>query len=609
MREYIVPAIDEVADGESLSDAVFDNAERFPDTVSFRRKVGTGWVDVTAKDFAEQVAGVAAGLIAEGVTPGDRVALLSGTRYEWTVIDYAIAAVGATTVPIYQTSSNEQITWILTDSGAVAAITETDAHRASVEAARGELPGLRHVWQIEPGDPADRPAAVDHLVAEGAKVPADEVDRRRSQVRADDLATLIYTSGTTGQPKGCELTHRNLLAELKTASHEFGTLMNEDNSLLLFLPLAHVFAKVIQCGGIYSRTTIGHLGDTSHLLADLAAFRPSFVLSVPRVFEKVFTGAQQQAHAAGRGKIFDAAAATAEEWSRAQPSPGLVLRARHALFDQLVYGKLRTALGGRCLAAVSGGAPLGERLGHFFRGVGLPVYEGYGLTETSGGITVNTPSAQRVGTVGRPMAGNGVRIAEDGEVLLRGDVVFRGYWHNPDATGEATADGWFRTGDLGELDDAGYLRITGRKKELIVTAGGKNVAPAVLEDRLRANPLISQCMVVGDGQPFIAALITLDPEALPGWREAHGKPAPQDPADPSDLVDDPELLDAIDAAVQDANKAVSHAEGIKKFRVLSVDFTEEGGELTPTMKLKRNVVLKSYADEIAALYSKDGARG
>jgi long-chain acyl-CoA synthetase len=385
-------------------------------------------------------------------------------------------------------------------------------------------------------------------------------------------------------------------------------MMSEDNSLLLFLPLAHVLAKVIQCGGVYTRTTVGHISDTSNLLADLAAFQPTFVLSVPRVFEKVFTAAQQKAHAAGKGKIFDAAAATAEEWSRAQPSPGLLLRARHALFDRLVYGKLRAALGGRCIAAVSGGAALGERLGHFFRGIGVPVYEGYGLTETSGGATVNTPAAQRIGTVGQPLAGTGVRIEDDGEILLRGDLVFRGYWHNPEASEEATSDGWFHTGDIGELDDSGYLKITGRKKELIVTAGGKNVAPAVLEDRLRADPLISQCMVVGDGQPFIAALITLDPEALPGWREAHGKPATQDPADPSDLVEDPDLLEAIDKAVQEANKAVSHAEAIKKFRVLKVDFTEAGGELTPTLKLKRNVVTESYAADIAALYSKDDAR-
>ncbi|HEY2205794.1 MAG TPA: long-chain fatty acid--CoA ligase [Pseudonocardia sp.] len=607
MREYVEPAVDEVTDGESLSDAVFQNAEHHPDAVSFLIKNGSGWAPLTAREFAERVSGVSRGLIAEGVEHGDRVAVLSRTRFEWTVIDYAIAAVGGTTVPIYQTSSDEQIDWILCDSGAVAVVVESDEHRDTVTALRERLPALRHVWQVEPtsGTPA-----VEHLTSRGADVPAGELDRRRERVGAEDLATLIYTSGTTGRPKGCELTHRNLLTELKTATVVFDNMMNADSSLLLFLPLAHVLAKVIQCGGVYTRTTIGHVSDTANLLDDLAAFRPSFVLSVPRVFEKVFNGAQQKAHAAGKGRIFDLAASTAEEWSREQPSPGLVLKARHALFDKLVYGRLRGALGGRCIAAVSGGAPLGERLGHFFRGIGLPIYEGYGLTETSGGATVNTPEHQRIGTVGRPLAGSRVRISDEGEILLGGDLVFRGYWNNPDATAETMSEGWFHTGDLGELDDDGYLRITGRKKELIVTAGGKNVAPAVLEDRLRAHPLISQCMVVGDGQPFIAALITLDPEALPGWREQHDKPASGDPADPGDLVDDPTLREEIQAAVDEANKAVSHAEGIKKFRVLPVDFTESGGELTPTLKLKRAVVSKSFAEDIAELYrSPAGSRG
>ena len=600
MREYIVPAISSVEDKESLSDAVYDNAEQFPDVVSFRRKVDGAWTDVTAARFAELVTGVARGLISAGVAHGDRVAVLSRTRFEWTVIDYAIAAVGATTVPIYQTSSNDQIAWILSDSGAVAVALESDEHRDAVAGLRGELPELRHVWQIEPTDSST--PAMDHLIAEGVAIDEAQVSARRAAVGAEDLATLIYTSGTTGRPKGCELTHRNLLTELKTATQVFPNLLSEQGSLLLFLPLAHVLAKIIQCGGIYTRTTIGHVSDTKNLLDDLAAFQPTFVLSVPRVFEKVFTSAQQKAHAGGKGKIFDTAAATAEQWSRAQPSPGLVLRARHAVFDRLVYSKLRAALGGRCTAAVSGGAALGERLGHFFRGIGVPVYEGYGLTETSGGATVNTPDAQRIGTVGRPLAGSGVRIADDGEVLLTGDLVFRGYWRNPEATAEARTDGWFHTGDIGELDDGGYLKITGRKKELIVTAGGKNVAPAPLEDRLRAHPLISQCMVVGDAQPFIAALITLDPEALPAWREQHGKPVPDDPAAATDLIEDADLLAEMDAAVADANSTVSHAEGIKKYRVLPHDFTEAGGELTPTLKLKRNVVTSSYADDIAALY-------
>ena len=606
MREYQVPMVDKVAEGESLSDAVFDNAQRFPDSVSFRRKSESGWSDVTTRQFADQVTGVSMGLIAAGIDKGDRVAILSRTRYEWTLIDYAIATVGATTVPIYQTSSTEQIRWILSDSGACAVVVESEEHRSIVQNLRTELPQLRHVWQIEPTDGGQ--PAVEQLVADGDRIDRAEVGARRALVGAEDLATLIYTSGTTGRPKGCELTHRNLLTQLKTATTLFDNFMGSESSLLLFLPLAHVLAKVIQCGGVYQRTTIGHVSDTTNLLADLAAFQPTFVLSVPRVFEKVFNGAQQKAHASGKGAIFDLAAATAEQWSREQPSPGLLLRAKHLLFDALVYRKLRAALGGRCVAAVSGGAPLGERLGHFFRGIGLPIYEGYGLTETSGGITVNRPADQRIGTVGRPMAGATVRIADDGEVLLHSDLVFRGYWRNPGATAEAMSGDWFHSGDLGELDEDGYLTITGRKKELIVTAGGKNVAPAVLEDRLRAHPLISQCMVVGDGQPFIGALITLDRESVPGWREQHGKPAPGDPADPSDLVEDPELLADIDVAVKEANQAVSHAEAIKKYRVLTVDFTEDGGELTPTMKLKRNVVNQNFSGEIAALYDTASAR-
>ncbi|HEY3259385.1 MAG TPA: AMP-dependent synthetase/ligase, partial [Pseudonocardiaceae bacterium] len=419
---------------------------------------------------------------------------------------------------------------------------------------------------------------------------------------ADDLATLVYTSGTTGRSKGCILTHRNLLAEVRTVVREAPELLNPQAQILLFLPLAHVLARIIQLTGFHSRATVGHTPDVKNLLADLADFRPTLVLSVPRVFEKVYNSAKQRAHADGKGRIFDAAEATAVAWSQAQDAggPGPWLRAKHALFDRSVYGRLRAALGGRCDAAVSGGAPLGARLGHFFRGIGVTVYEGYGLTETSAAATVCLPKHCKVGTVGRPIPGVTIRIADDGEVLIKGDVVFRGYWNNDAATAEAlTEDGWFHTGDIGELDDEGYLRITGRKKELIVTAGGKNVAPAVLEDRLRAHPLISQCMVVGDNQPFIAALITIDPEAFPVWRDEHGKTG-----EVAALVNDADLRADIDAAVAEANKAVSAAEAIKKFRILPVDFTEDGGQLTPTMKLKRAVVAKEFAHEIDAIYTR-----
>ncbi|GAA1837164.1 long-chain fatty acid--CoA ligase [Pseudonocardia ailaonensis] len=595
MREYSVPATVTVRAEENLLDAVYANAAEHAGEVLVRIQEGSEWRGVTAAEFATRVTDVARGLIARGVEPGDRVALLSRTRFEWTLVDYAIVAVGGVTVPIYETSSASQIEWILTDSAAVGIVVENAGHAGLVERSAAQP---RFVLEIDGG-------AVDTLVADGSSVPASQVEERRAAVKADDLATLIYTSGTTGRPKGCELTHRNLLTEIVAVREVLAELLNANSSVLLFLPLAHVFGKVIQCGAIASRTVIGHTPDTKNLLPDLQSFHPTFLLAVPRVFEKVYNGARQKAHDEGKGSIFDAATDTAIAWSRAIDTggPSLGLRLKHMLFDKLVYGKLRAATGGQVRAAVSGSAPLGERLGHFFRGVGLPILEGYGLTETTAGITVNAITAQRVGTVGRPVPGHGVRIAEDGEIMLRGDIVFRGYWQNPSATAEAVEDGWFHSGDIGELDDAGYLTITGRKKELLVTAGGKNVAPAVLEDRLRAHPLVGQCMVVGDGQPFIAALVTVDPEALPAWRERNNKPASGDPSSAADLVDDPELRGEIAAAVEEANQAVSRAERIRKFRILPADFTEAGGELTPTLKVKRAVVASQYADEITALYA------
>jgi long-chain acyl-CoA synthetase len=586
----------------NLTDDVVTNAREHGDEVVFSRPGRSGWDAVTARAFHDEVAAVAKGLIAAGVEAGDRVALISKTRYEWTLLDYAIGAAGAVTVPVYETSSPSQIAWILADSGARVALVETDRHAADVTG--GENPP-EHVWRIEPGD--DWPGAVAALVERGAEVPAEVVAQRRGAARADDLATLIYTSGTTGRPKGCELTHRNLLSEVRTVRTILPELLDVGGSLLLFLPLAHVFGKVVQCAALDTRTVLGHSPDAKHLLEDLRSFQPTLLLAVPRVFEKVFNGSRQRAVDAGRGRIFDAATDTAVAWSEAVDTggPGLGLRLRHRLFDVLVYRKLRAAVGGRVRAAVSGSAPLTVRLVHFFRGAGIPVLEGYGLTETSAAVSVNTVPAQRVGTVGRPLPGQEVRIADDGEIQVRGPIVFGRYRHNPEATADAFADGWFRTGDNGELDDDGFLRITGRKKEIIVTAGGKNVAPAVLEDRLRAHPLIGQCLVVGDGQPFIGALVTIDREALPGWRKRNGKPegGPGQSGAAADLVDDPELRGEIAAAVEEANRAVSRAEQIRKFRILPGDFTEEGGELTPTLKIKRAVVTQRYADEIAALYS------
>ncbi|MGQ0716316.1 MAG: AMP-dependent synthetase/ligase [Pseudonocardiales bacterium] len=603
MREFTVPATTVVADEENLTDAVWANAERFASSVSFRRRVDGGWVDVTARDFAEQVRSVAKGLITSGIERGDRVALLSKTRYEWTVLDYAIWAAGASTVPIYETSSPEQVEWILSDSGAKAVFVETSAHREIVQGLVDRLGQPALVWQIERGPGGAGPgAAIDEVTALGAEISDDAVRQRAAAVVAEDLATLIYTSGTTGRPKGCEITHRNLLAVTRSAMGEFPGLMQSANSVLLFIPLAHVLARILQCCCVYARITLGHTRDVTNLAAELAEFRPTFVLAVPRVFEKVYNSAKQKAHADGKGFIFDAAEATAVEWSRALDTGGgsLVLRGKHALFDQLVYSKLRAVLGGRCVAAVSGGAPLGERLGHFFRGIGVTVLEGYGLTETSAPAAVNTEKNVKIGTVGQPLPGVTIKIGDDGEVLIKSPGLLRRYWHNEQATEEAIVDGWFHTGDLGQLDADGFLRITGRKKELIVTAAGKNVSPAALEDRIRAHRLISQCMVVGDKQPFVAALITLDADVLPAWAAEHGKPTGVSAAD---LIDDDALRAEVQGAVDDANRTVSKAETIRRFRILPVDFTEDGGQLTPTLKLKRAVVAKDFAADIEALYS------
>ncbi|MDA3649255.1 long-chain fatty acid--CoA ligase [Saccharopolyspora indica] len=602
MREFSAPATTAVADDENLTDMVWANAERFGSTVSFRRRVDGTWVDVTAADFAAQVLAVAKGLVASGLQPGDRVGLMSRTRYEWSLLDFAIWTAGCATVPIYETSSADQAEWILTDSGAKAVFVETEAHRAAVDAIVDRLPEVSHVWQIDGPSSGGAAAAVDELTALGADVDDRDVHLRRREVGADDVATLIYTSGTTGRPKGCVLTHRNMLAEVRADIEAFPQLTKQGNSMLMFLPMAHVLARAITVMCVYGRVTLGHTSDVKDLVTDLGSFRPTFVLAVPRVFEKVYNTAKQKAHGSGKGKIFDTAEETAVAYSRALDAggAGLSLKLKHLLFDKLVYGKLRAALGGRCIAAVSGGAPLGERLAHFFRGVGVPVLEGYGLTETTAAAAVNVETAFKVGTVGKPIAGTTIRIAEDGEVLVKGDVVFREYWNNPQATKDSLEDGWFHTGDLGSLDDEGFLRITGRKKEIIVTAGGKNVAPAVLEDALRSHPLISQCMVVGDQKPFIGALITLDPEFLPSWLANNSRPE-NTPA--ADLVDDPDLRAEVQKAVDEANKAVSRAEQIKQFRILPEDFTEATGEMTPSMKLKRNKVAQNHAATIESIYS------
>ncbi len=595
MQESTTPAAVTIAPTAALTDAVRDHAATSPDEVLFSRKADGRWSPVTAKEFASEVSAVAAGLIASGVGPGDRVGLMSKTRYEWTLCDYAIWTAGAVTVPIYETSSAEQLQWNLGDSGAVAVVLESAEHSAQLDSVRDQLPELRSSWQLDAG-------GLDELLAAGREVPQRELEARRASLTPDSLATIIYTSGTTGRPKGCTLTHRNLLTVCRAPRAMLPELFDGSGSTLLFLPLAHVFARFVQVACVESRSKLGHTADIKTLLPDLSEFQPTFLLSVPRVFEKVYNSAKQKAHGDGKGAIFDRAEAVAIAWSQAQErgGAGLPLKLQHALFDRLVYGKLRAAMGGKIQYAVSGGAPLGARLGHFFRGIGITILEGYGLTETSAPSTVNLPGDILIGTVGKPLPGTSVRTADDGEILVHGDQVFTGYWHDDQATAEVLRDGWFATGDLGELDDRGFLRITGRKKEIIVTAGGKNVAPAVLEDRLRAHPLVSQCMVVGDQKPFIACLITLDPEAVPAWAERNGKPAGTTSAD---LVDDPDLLAELQRAVDDANLAVSRAEAIRKFTVLPEDWTEQGGQITPSLKLKRSVVMAQCADAVESLYT------
>ena len=594
MKEFTTPALVPPASSGNLTNLVSDRAHFEPARVMVSRPVGEGWQAVTAKEFDAEIRGVAKGLIASGVQAGDRVALMAKTRYEWTILDFAIWFAGAVTVPIYETSSAEQIEWILSDSGSVALVVETPAMR---ELAQPVLPShCSRVWTITED-------AVATLTAAGANVTDADVNARRETLTPDSLATLIYTSGTTGRPKGVELTHGNFLSEcgnvVQGASDLF---LKPGGSTLLFLPIAHVFGRMVQVGAITAGLHLAHCGDIARLPMDLASFKPTFVLAVPRIFEKVYNGAESRADEAGKGKIFRKAAHVAVKYSEALdgrvPSP--LLRLQHGIFDKLVYAKIRNGLGGKVEAAISGGAPLGTRLGHFYRGVGINILEGYGLTETTAGATLNLSSEQRVGSVGKPLPGTTIKIADDGEVLIKGAIVMRGYWQNSAANAEALeSDGYFHSGDLGTLDENGFLYIVGRKKELLVTAGGKNVAPAVLEDRLRAHPLVSQCMVVGDNKPFIAALITLDPDAVKAWAVTNKKPTTA----VADLANDPALIAVVQTAVDEANKAVSRAESIRKFTILPGDFTIAGGQLTAKLSIKRHVVNEEFKSEIEALFA------
>ncbi|MFD7165712.1 AMP-dependent synthetase/ligase [Streptomyces violascens] len=597
MREFSLPALYEVPSDGNLTDLIRRNAAQHPDVAVMGRKIAGAWADVTARQFLTEVRAVAKGLIASGVEAGDRVALLSRTRYEWVLLDFAIWSAGAVTVPVYETSSPEQIQWILGDSGATLAIVESAAHQASVASVQAGLPALKGVWQLDTD-------AVGRLTATGTDVSDELLDARMSSAHADDPATIVYTSGTTGRPKGCVLTHRAFFAECGNVVERLKPLFRTGEcSVLLFLPAAHVFGRLVEVASVMAPIKLGCVPDIKNLTDELASFRPTLILGVPRVFEKVYNSARAKAQADGKGKIFDKAAHTAIAYSTAlstDAGPSVGLKIKHKVFDKLVFSKLRAVLGGRGEYAISGGAPLGERLGHFFRGIGFTVLEGYGLTESCAATAFNPWDRPKIGTVGQPLPGSVVRIADDGEVLLHGEHLFQGYWNNEAATAEALADGWFHTGDIGTLDEDGYLAITGRKKEIIVTAGGKNVAPAVIEDRIRAHALVAECMVVGDGRPFVGALVTLDEEFLGRWAEEHGKSV----ATVAALRDDADLLAEVQRAVDDGNAAVSKAESVRKFRVLGAQFTEEAGHITPSLKLKRNVVAKDFADEIEAIYTR-----
>ena len=596
MEQYDVPALVKADPSANVTDILIDRVAETPNKALFSLQGDDGgWTDVTSAEFLSQVRALAKGFIASGIQPGDKIAMMCKTRYEWSLVDFAIWFAGAVMVPVYETSAPAQIQWNISDSGAVAFIAETPDHFARFDEVHPELPQVRSVWQIDLGD-------LDKLVAAGVDVPDAEVERRRTLANESDLATLIYTAGTTGRPKGVVLTHANFVELVRNCRLAIPEVVNDQSSTLLFITLAHVFARFISVLCIHGGVKVGHQPDTKLLLPSLGTFKPTFLLAVPRVFEKVYNASEQKAEAGGKGKIFRAAADAAIAHSKAVDAGHvpLGLKLKFALLDRLVLSKLRAALGGRVEYAVSGSAPLGLRLGHFYRSLGLTILEGYGLTETTAPVTVNTPSKFKIGKVGPVIPGNSVRIADDGEIQAKGISVFQGYWKNEEATAKSFDDGWFKTGDIGSFDEDGYLEITGRIKEMIVTGGGKNVAPAVLEDPIRANPIIGQVLVVGDQKPFISALITLDDEMLPVWLNNNGEDATMTVAE---AALNPKVLAEVQRAIDEANSKVSRAESIRKFHIITADISESSGHLTPKMSVKRHVVLKDFAADIEAMYS------
>ncbi|KFF61046.1 long-chain fatty acid--CoA ligase [Cryobacterium sp. MLB-32] len=598
MKQFDVPAVVPADPGANVTDLLVKRLEATPDLVLFSLPSSGGWVPVTVAEFHGQVVALAKGLVAAGIEPGDKIGLVCKTRYEWTLIDFATWFAGAVLVPVYDTSSPSQVQWNLSDSGATTVILETAEHFARFDEVHADLPAIGQVWQIDLGD-------LDKIIAGGIAVPDAEIERRRNLAVGADMATLIYTSGSTGKPKGCVLTHANFLETSRNAAVALKEVLTDPNgaSTLLFITTAHIFARFIAVLCVHAGVRVGHQPDTRQLLPSLGSFKPTFLLAVPRVFEKVYNSAGQKAEAGGKGKIFKAAVATAVAHSKAVQAGEQIplgMKIKFALFDRLVYSKLRTAMGGNVRYAVSGSAPLGAHLGHFFHSLGIVILEGYGLTETTAPATVSLATRAKIGTVGPPLPGVSVRVMDDGEIQVKGVNVFTEYWNNPQATADTFDDGWLKTGDIGAFDDDGFLTITGRKKEIIVTAGGKNVAPAALEDPIRSNPLIGQVIVVGDQKPFIGALITLDPDMLPVWLNNNNADAGMSV---QEAAVDPVVLAEIQRAVDRANDTVSRAESIRKFVVLPLELTEESGHLTPKMSIKRNIILQDFAEEIDRLYA------
>lgn len=585
---------------DNVTDLLEQRVAATPDRVLFATPNGDGWNDMTAAEFRSRVIGVAKGFAAAGVQPGDRIGFMCKTSFEWSLVDFALFYAGAVMVPIYETSSALQVQWILEDSGARGIITETAEHAARFDEIRSEAAAVDHVWRLDEG-------ALRALTESGAEVADEEIERRRNIANGDDTATLIYTSGSTGRPKGCVLTHSNFVDLSRNAAAALGNVVNEPGaSTLLFVTLAHVFARFISVLAVHAGVRVGHQPDTTKLLPSLGSFQPSFLLAVPRVFEKVYNSAEQTAEAGGKGKIFRVAAQVAVQHSQAIMSgkkPGLGLSLKFKLFDKLVYSTLREKMGGRVKYAVSGSAPLSHYLGHFYHSLGIKILEGYGLTETTAPVTVNLPDKFKIGTVGPALPGHTVRIADDGEIEVKGIDVFKEYWNNPEATKSVfTDDGFFRTGDLGSLDSDGYLTITGRKKEIIVTAGGKNVAPAGLEDPIRSFTIIGQVVAVGDQKPFISALVTLDQEMLPTWLKNNGLDANMSV---EEAAKNPAVLAEVQRAIDHGNKYVSRAESIRKWVILPTEFTEASGHLTPKMSIKRDNILRDFSAEIAEMYGEN----